>query len=412
MLQRLTALLIVLLVFIQPAFSAADDISRLYSFTSGTTIQSSQVNGEFNQLITTMNSKFGRGVDNTLTGNNTFSGANTFSGIATFSSATTPIKVDSISERTAATGVTIDSVLLKDGFIRVPAGAGYTPATNGDFGYDSTSHTYDVYVNGVAHYLIHDGNIMSVSPKFYVGGPAPQYISASTVRIPAGVTYRDDTNAADIIAPANLDVVLSGSGALGLDTGSEANNTWYYIWLCKGASGVTAVFSTSKTSPTLPTGYTTYKRRVRGCFRNDNSSNIIQFHYINHDFRSEVQYMVAFTNFVNTGPTRSSAGPTNILSAGSATSDTTIAATANYVPPVSRMAKFHYSLSQSFARVYEPGTSNYVGISNAGQSDANYTDGVTGWLRVDSSQQIGYALPVTSGNLSLDVDSFLDTEED
>jgi hypothetical protein len=138
----------------------SDDIARLYNFTAGTTIQASQANAELNQLTTTMNSKFGRGIANTLTGNNTFSGANTFSGITTFSSATTPIKSDKVDEYTSATGVTIDSVLLKDGYVKpVPTTQPYAPAANGEFGYDSTNHKYMVRVNGSNQFLIHDGNV-------------------------------------------------------------------------------------------------------------------------------------------------------------------------------------------------------------------------------------------------------------
>lgn len=101
-------------------YSESDDISRLYNFTTGTVINPSQVNGEFNQLVNTSNGKAGRDVDQTMSGDNTFSGANIFSGatsftgVATFSEGTTPIKTDIISERSSATGVTIDGVLLKD----------------------------------------------------------------------------------------------------------------------------------------------------------------------------------------------------------------------------------------------------------------------------------------------------------
>ena len=149
----------------------SDDISRLYDFVAGTTIVADQVDAEFNQIITTINNKVGRATTETISGAKTFTAAitssndNGWSGINTFSHASTPIKTDIIAERTSANGVAIDSVVCKDGFIRVPAGAGYTPATNGDIGYDSTSHTYDVYVNGAARYLIHDGNVPTAAAQ-------------------------------------------------------------------------------------------------------------------------------------------------------------------------------------------------------------------------------------------------------
>lgn len=129
-----------------------DDIARLYDFTAGTTIQSSQVDGEFNQLVSTMNTKFGRGIANTITGNNIFSGDNTFSGTNTFSHATSPIKSDFILEYTGAAGVTIDSVRLKDGMVKVAG----TAASNGEIGY--ASNQFQGYRNGSLKNFLLDGD--------------------------------------------------------------------------------------------------------------------------------------------------------------------------------------------------------------------------------------------------------------
>lgn len=157
MLRRLTAALFAVLLMIQPAFAADDDIARLYNFTSGTTIQSSQVNGEFNQLISRMNGKMSRSGVNTVSGNNTFSGANTFSGVTTFSEATTGLKTDKINEYTSTAGVTADSVLLKDGMVTVSG----TPAANGTIGY--TSNQFKGYRNGSALNFLMTGDAAIVS---------------------------------------------------------------------------------------------------------------------------------------------------------------------------------------------------------------------------------------------------------
>ena len=59
-----------------------------------------------------------------------------------------------------------------------------------------------------------------------------------------------------------------------LDTGSEAANTWYYVWIFAKADGSYCFrFSTSYTSPTVPSGYT-YKRRI-SVVRNNASSNFV-----------------------------------------------------------------------------------------------------------------------------------------
>jgi microcystin-dependent protein len=58
--------------------AASDDISRLYNFQPGQSIQSSQVNGELNQIINTTNQKVSRLANNTISGNTTFTGITTF----------------------------------------------------------------------------------------------------------------------------------------------------------------------------------------------------------------------------------------------------------------------------------------------------------------------------------------------
>lgn len=69
-----------------------------------------------------------------------------------------------------------------------------------------------------------------------------------------------------------------GTNQGGLDTGSKANSTWYYLWLIQRSdTGVVDVlFSTSATSPTMPTNYDR-KRRLPGAIRTDGSGNILAF---------------------------------------------------------------------------------------------------------------------------------------
>jgi len=121
---------------------ASDDVARLYDFQANTTIRSSQVDDEFDQLITAINAKFGRGVANTVTGNNTFSGDNLFSGTNRFTHSTTPIKTDKIAEDTTNAGVTIDGVKLKDSGI-IFADAGELTIASGAITITGTYHTVD-----------------------------------------------------------------------------------------------------------------------------------------------------------------------------------------------------------------------------------------------------------------------------
>jgi len=90
---------------------------------------------------------------------------------------------------------------------------------------------------------------------------------------------RDTTDTYNLeVTSSGLTIALDSTGVNGLDTGSVAADTWYYIWLIRKDSdgSIDALFSLSATSPTMPSGYT-YKRRIRGAVLTDVSANIIGF---------------------------------------------------------------------------------------------------------------------------------------
>lgn len=81
-----------------------------------------------------------------------------------------------------------------------------------------------------------------------------------------------------LVSETSLVVVnIATSGAGGLDTGVEANDTWYYIWIIynRVSDIVSALLSVSSTSPTMPSGYD-FKALV-GVVRNDSSGNFVPF---------------------------------------------------------------------------------------------------------------------------------------
>jgi len=101
--------------------------------------------------------------------------------------------------------------------------------------------------------------------------------AASQVVIKAGSSVGADDGSVVMEAGADITVDITNSGANGLDTGSEAANTWYYIYMIWNPSTetVAGLLSASSTAPTLPSGYT--KKRLVGAVRNDSSSNFLQF---------------------------------------------------------------------------------------------------------------------------------------
>lgn len=97
--------------------------------------------------------------------------------------------------------------------------------------------------------------------------------SSSRVVIQSGECGSDDGSERMVVSSdINLDMSTAN-----LDAGSEAANTWYYIWLFKATSSQTVIarYSTSNNNPTVPGGYTA--KRMIGAVRNDNSSNFRQF---------------------------------------------------------------------------------------------------------------------------------------
>lgn len=63
--------------------------------------------------------------------------------------------------------------------------------------------------------------------------------------------------------PAAISFTINAAttGANALDTGTLANNTWYYIYIISNGTTVSGLMSTSATAPTMPSGYV-YKYRV------------------------------------------------------------------------------------------------------------------------------------------------------
>lgn len=101
------------------------------------------------------------------------------------------------------------------------------------------------------------------------------WVSNSTIDVDAtrlGVEGR-------LVEPVNVTIDITASGANGLDTGSEASSTGYFVWiLAKSTDGThCGVLSLSATSPTMPAGYD-LKRRV-GWIYNNGSGHIYRFYH-------------------------------------------------------------------------------------------------------------------------------------
>jgi hypothetical protein len=88
------------------------------------------------------------------------------------------------------------------------------------------------------------------------------------------------SGAAASLLLTNVSTTLNSatSGANGLDTGSIANNTWYYVYIIYNPTTTTTavLMSASATSPTLPSNYT-YSSGVIGAVITDGSAHFLGF---------------------------------------------------------------------------------------------------------------------------------------
>jgi hypothetical protein len=134
-----------------------------------------------------------------------------------------------------------------------------------------------------------------IDPIFYIAGDEAGYIQAENVPIlrynsasvvnalaqpgASGTLWLTLNDNARYSATSPLSVDLSVSGLGGLDTGSEAADTWYYVYAVPGSTSGTFGLVCSASDPsTGPTGWDIW--RYLGFFRNDSSSNIKPFDYL------------------------------------------------------------------------------------------------------------------------------------
>ena len=97
------------------------------------------------------------------------------------------------------------------------------------------------------------------------GTSAPITITADAV------TVKNSADAYRTLRNVSLSVSLATSGSNGLDTGSVAISTWYFVYVIWNETTVEGIASLSATAPTLPTGYT-YSARI-GAVYTDGTAN-------------------------------------------------------------------------------------------------------------------------------------------
>ena len=295
-------------------------------------------------------------------------------------------------------------------FASLSAGGDLTDSGAKAADFSPTSHTHtldalsDVTTSGATanQLLKFDGAnwvaaTVTATMPMYRAVANPVYASASTFTIANGAAM-DSTGTSLMSHTASKTINIATSGVNGLDTGSEASATWYYLYMIGKTDGTTDyVLSVTNESAsgsiTLPSGYT-LKRQMAFAVRNDGSSNFLPW--------------IADGNKIyytgESGQALSSAGPLTLLNAGTATSFTDVSC-ASVVPAISQLVMLDvYPVASINGRYFQlrpkgethNGYQFYVSVATP---EYNYSR----TLSTNSSQQIQYSQAggAGTGNLSL-----------
>lgn len=259
----------------------------------------------------------------------------------------------------------------------------------------------------VANELVRFSQIATLGlyPKGYITGPPVKYTSAGSVTIPAQLECLDSTGQHNISFTADTVISMATSGAGGL-LGTETSNSWLSLYALGDSTGVndpSGCLSTTNESVsgtiTLPTGYD-LKRQLPIFIRNDASSNFLEFMVgFGWPYCPFIFYVLDFDTVAGTAPTE-------VLSAGAATSPAAINL-ANFVPPNSQMALLKHTNTAN-------GTlSIYFRPTGATAFDrmqvAPFQSGQT-WVKTNTSQSVDYKLSSASFPFDVAVYGFVITE--
>ena len=181
----------------------------------------------------------------------------------------------------------------------------------------------------------------------------------------AEVSTQDSSQSIVLLENVNLTVDITVSGVNGLDTGSEATDAWYYLWVIAKVDGTEAgLLSISSTAPTMPATYT-FKALV-GAVRNT-SGDFLPFYQKDNKVDYDASQIIKHGSFTT--------------SAWTAQSITTFA------PPTAKRI------------ISCGGASNLIGIGISPRSDGSSGAYFRQALR-GSTSNMGGALPVSRDNWS------------
>jgi hypothetical protein len=181
----------------------------------------------------------------------------------------------------------------------------------------------------------HAGAAGGIEPSYYKHNLkiVPGTTTATQVTITADeLTVTDGSGNVKLLSTVSeADITISASGAAGLDTGSEATSTMYYIWIIhnSSSSAVAGMFSLSASAPTMPAGYD-YKRLVGEVYNNSSGNFVLVRRYDDTVYFDQQQNMFNDITVTSTWtsvnlPAAVPSGTTEVLFMGGNADNTSLA---------------------------------------------------------------------------------------
>lgn len=234
---------------------------------------------------------------------------------------------------------------------------------------------------------------------------APVWASTTTLTM-LRLRERDSTDVVDINSLSSMTLSVAGTGLNGLDAGTVANSTWYYLYAVTNGTTVGLLASTvneaASGSISVANYAYTFKRQLPFAFKTDGSAHIQPFYVDSWNSTRPVVHLMGTSTRQDT----SAVGTFNILNAGANTTSFaagTVSAS-SFVPAISTYGNFFVSGASS---------GNTVGVQ--GKSATPKTTYFSGagptliGIDTDSSQNISYQRTAGSGGVFIDVESFVVT---
>lgn len=256
-------------------------------------------------------------------------------------------------------------------------------------------------------------------PIGFHGSARPVWGSSSTITI-SSIHERDSTNAANIDQTSTSTLSTASVGLNGLDAGTIANNTFYYLYVVTNGTTTGLMASTvneSASGSISSANYAyTYKRQLPLWLKTDGSANIYPFVVEGWGKNPTIRYELDMDYIAGTPsvPTFNT-GSTNVLSAGTATSFTAIDCSSWFPPICNGKATFKAMTSVGGIiniRADGSSSSHSAQIGLSGTSANVYGTGYVS-CTLGSNQKIDYTYTPNNGGsaylccLSAEVNSVL-----